>query len=265
MTWLLVPGLRLLRRDERHLQVGLDAPHAAVLPDSPGVRRLLGDLAAGAPLSTLDDQTGRALASLVRAGLLVGADAEAAQTAARARCAVHLDVPPDLEATARDLTERSGLGAPVAGEASVALVWTCGEPDRERLDAWMRSATPHLPVAELPGGEVRLGPYVDPGRTACLRCVDAHLRERDPRRDLLVAQHADGDPLRPLAPDPALRTLALGWAVRDLALAAVGDEPSTWSAVVTLGETEPERTAYRRHVHCGCSWDEEVAQRAASA
>jgi hypothetical protein len=259
VTWRLVPGLRLLRRDERHLQVGLDAPHAAVLPDSPGVRRLIGDLACGAPLPTLDEQTGRALAALVRAGLLVGADAEAAEAADRAQCAVHLDVPPDLETDARELATRSGLGSPVTGEASAALVWTHGEPERARLDAWMRSATPHLLVAELPGAVVRLGPYVDPGRTACLRCVDAHLRERDPRRDLLVAQHEDRAPLRAAEPDPALRTLALGWAVRDLALAAVGAEPSTWSAVVTVGEGEPDRTVFRRHVHCGCSWDDDVS------
>jgi len=265
VTWLLVPGLRLLRRDERHLQVGVDAPHAAVLRDCPDVRRLLDALAAGAPLPALDEHTGRALSTLVRAGLVVGADTEAAEAADRARCAVHLDVPSDLAPAARELAARSGLGVPVAGEASVALVWTCGEPDRARLDAWMRSATPHLVVAELPGAAVRLGPYVDPGRTACLRCVDAHLRERDPRRDLLLAQHGDREPLRAARPDPALRTLALGWAVRDLALAAVGEEPSTRSAVVTLGEVEPERTPFRRHVHCGCSWDEDGAQRAVSA
>ena len=109
-----------------------------------------------------------------------------------------------------------------------------------RLDDWMRSGTPHLVVREGPGGPL-LGPYVVPGATACLRCVDAHLGEHDPRRALVVEQVATTPPLRPSEPDPALRALALAWAVRDLAAGAEGGVPATWSATVALGAAPADR------------------------
>jgi len=99
-------------------------------------------------------------------------------------------------------------------------------------------------------------------RLACIRCLDAHLGEQDPRRALVVEQLAGAPPLRAVEPDPALRALAAAWAVQDLATAADGDVPSTWSATVALGTLPPEVTAYRRHVHCGCSWAEVLVERA---
>ena len=86
-------------------------------------------------------------------------------------------------------------------------------------------------------GSRRIGPFVEPGRTACLRCVDAHEAEVDPRLPFLVEQAAmatdGGEPV-----DPVLDRLALAWAVRDLCRYLEGDEPSTWSATVDLGPTD---------------------------
>ncbi|QIG43932.1 hypothetical protein G5V58_15170 [Nocardioides anomalus] len=258
MTWLLRPGLAVVRRDGEHLQLGLGA-RRAVLPAVPAVRRLLRELAAGAPLTTLDDVAGRALRALAEAGLVAPAEEEAARAAARAGCAVHLDVPPDLLPAALRLLGEAGLSVAGATDAvDVALVWAVGELSRSRLDGWMRTATPHLAVRETPDGPV-LGPYVVPGATACLRCVDAHAAQRDPRHPLVVEQLATSGPLRPAAPDPARRALALAWAVRDLATAAEGGVPATWSSTIALGELPPELTAYHRHVHCGCTWAEELA------
>jgi hypothetical protein len=38
--------------------------------------------------------------------------------------------------------------------------------------------------------------------------------------------------------------------------------PATWSATVALGELPPTVTPYRRHLHCGCAWSEELVDRA---
>jgi hypothetical protein len=257
MTWLLRPGLAVVRRDGDHLQLGCGA-QAAVVPAAPQVRRLLRELALGAPLTTLDAVSGPALGALVAADLVAPAEEESGRAAARAGWAVHLDVPPDLLPAALRLVGEVGLAVAGAKErADAALVWAVGELSRGRLDGWMRSSTPHLVVRETPAGPV-LGPYVVPGATACLRCVDAHAAQRDPRHPLLVEQWATATPLRPAAPDPALRALALAWAVRDLVTAAEGDPPATWSTTVRLGTLPPEVAAYHRHVHCGCTWAEEL-------
>lgn len=261
MTWLLRPGLRPARRGDGHLQVGLDE-HSVRLPDAAAVRRLLTELAHGAPLTTLDAATAPALEALVRAGLVGPAEREAERAAQRERAAVHLDLPADLVPAGRALAQAAGLG--LAGDrepAGAALVWSVGEVPRERVDGWVRTSTPHLVVRETPDGPV-VGPYVVPGATACLRCVDAHLGEHDPRRPLVVEQLAHDQPWRPAAPDPVLRALVLAWAVRDLVTAAEGGVPATWSATVDVGGLPPDRTAYRRHLHCGCSWGDGLAEQA---
>jgi hypothetical protein len=258
MTWLLRPGIGLARRDADHLQLGIDPPLAAVLPDSPAVKLLLVELAHGAPLTTLDAATSPVLESLVAAGLAVAADELAATAARRAACTVHVDAPDAVLGPLLVQLGAAGFGVTRdASEASAALLWTEGEPARARVDHWMRAGTPHLVVREGPQGTV-LGPYVEPGATACLRCVDAHLGETDPRRALVVEQLAAAAPLRPLAPDPAARALAAAWAVHDLAAVAGGGRPASWSATVALAALPPAVTAYRRHLHCGCAWGEEL-------
>ena len=103
-----------------------------------------------------------------------------------------------------------------------------------------------------------LGPFVDPGRTACLRCLDSHLAEQDPHYPLLVSRAArlleQRDLPEPL--DSAVATIAIGWAVRDLVRYAEGDPVSTWSATVLLGPDQVDLTprSWTAHPACGCSW-----------
>ena len=263
MTWQLRPGVGLARRDAHHLQLGVDPPLAAVLPDNPGVRRLLVELAHGAPLTTLDATTAPVLDALVAAGLVVAADELAGRRDHRDRTPVLVDAPAELSGPLLRLAGDAGLRlTPDPAAAAVALIWRVGEISRSAVDDWMRTATPHLLVREGLGGPV-LGPYVAPGATACLRCVDAHLGEEDPRRALVVEQLAMTPQLRPADPDPALRALAMGWAVRELVTAVEGGLPAAWSATVTLGDLPPVVTTYRRHLHCGCAWSEELVDAAA--
>ena len=264
MTWQLRPGVGVARRDAQHLQVGSDPPLAAVLPDLPAVRLLLVELAHGSPLSTLDATTAPALDTLIAAGLVEAADEVATRLQARARSRVHVDAPDGVLAALLRLLGQAGLTlATDPDDASVALHWSEGEPPRGALDDRMRTGTPHLVVRELPGGPV-LGPYVVPGATACLRCVDAHLGEADPRRGLVLEQLAATRPLRPAEPDPGLRMLTVGWTVNDLVTAAEGSRPAAWSATVALGSLPPRVTPYQRHLHCGCAWSEELVDLAAA-
>ncbi len=208
-----------------HLQVGIDEPRV-VLPDTEGVRRLLRDLDAGEGLASLTPEAGLAFGRLLDAGLVVErADVVAAarderrqaataafaahgpsapaRLASRAVCRVALVAPEPWQSTAADLLAVAGLAIAVAEEPpAVTLVVSCGEPVRSRIDLLIRGDRAHLLVALLPHG-ARIGPFVAPGVTACLRCVDAHLAEDDPRRGLVLEQLEDPRG-RPVPADPVL-------------------------------------------------------------
>lgn len=235
---LLRPGLHVTRRDDHHLQVGVDPPWRAVLRDHPDVRRLLGDLAAGRSATAASEPARRALADLAAAGLL------AEPPASPAAVAITVDAP-EAERLLR------AAGGTVDPAAPVALLAVAGEVPRADADAEVHAGRPHLVLGAHAHGWT-VGPFVVPGRTACVRCVDAHRGQHDPRRALVVEQLA-GLPAAPA--DPTLATLAAAWAVRDLLTFLGGGEPATWSATVELGpELPPRRRTWERHPHCGCAW-----------
>jgi hypothetical protein len=107
---------------------------------------------------------------------------------------------------------------------------------------------------------VELGPFVAPGQTACLRCVDAHRGETDPRRALVLEQYAAAGPRADGVPEPVdepVFTAALAWAVRDCLSYVDGLEPTTWSRTVTFGPGMAQTAReWARHPHCGCAWSE---------
>ncbi|MDQ6524422.1 hypothetical protein RB608_12455 [Nocardioides sp. LHD-245] len=278
---LLRPGTPVLARSPGVLQVGLSGPRLR-LPDVPEVRRLLSDLggpgdpnapgrAAPDPVD-LPPAAADALDRLRAAGLVVPAAGSGdpalatllAQTgpdgvrrqAARAAPGLAVDVPDRLHAVLDPLLAAAGLRpAAEPDEVRVRLVVADGPIARDRLDPLVRSSLPHLLVTG-DATAVRVGPFVQPGQTACLRCVDAHESLHDQRLPLLVAQAAVQCAERPPPRDPVLDHLALAWAVRDLARYLEGDEPSTWSATVDLDPlAAPELTRWGRHPYCGCSWD----------
>jgi bacteriocin biosynthesis cyclodehydratase domain-containing protein len=193
----------------------------------------------------------------------------------RSRCRVETVAfgPPDTSALTGELEEllsRSGLstpGRPVPAADGTrqrrrvlgALVGV-GEPERELTDAWLRDQIPHI-VVRMTEGRAVVGPFVVPGRTSCLRCLDAHHTDADPEWPLLVRQYAaaasrdraDGVP-EPV--DPALASLAVAWAARDVASYVDGVRPSTWSATLVLGSdlSSLETHSWLRHPECACSW-----------
>ncbi len=240
------PGCHVVRRDDGHLQIGVDPPGRVILADRPEVVAVLDRLGEGRPLPAggHDDVVTR----LGRAGLLT----EDRSTVRRPGAVRMVGRGLDLDALAVLLTE-AGV-RPVATGGDVAVVAATAPLPRHEVDPLVAAGTPHLVLTGTGRpGVLRLGPFVVPGQTACLRCVDAHEGERDPRRALVLEQLAE----RPAAPVAgATAALAAAWAARDLLRYLAGDCPDTWSASVDLDDGPPVPRTWERHPHCGCAWDE---------
>ena len=293
MNPLLLPGTHVVRRGPEQLQAGLlqggavmldravrgpeslpddhatvrtlrraglllddDRPLRAALPahgsGDPGVRHALSAVARRTPQGSVDALTSRTR-HLVEVRSFGHPLAE------------------DLVRDVQGLCRRTGLRLPESARPGpvprgtlrprpVGVLIGIGEPSRDLLDPWVRDTVPHL-VVRLVEGRAVVGPFVDPGRTACLRCIDAYLTEDDPAWPLLVEQYSratrgdrsDGIP-EPV--DAALAAVAVGCAVRDLQAYAEAAGPVSWSSTVTLSADLAEVTPrhWPPHPHCGCAW-----------
>ena len=251
----LLPGLRLVRRDADHVQLGVDPPYVAVLRDLPEVRRLVDQLAVGQRPQRPGVEAVRALDAIEAAGLLVEDDTD--ERRKRLRWArVRVEAPRDVAAGVTALLRAAGtVEHRRPGGVDVVLLVVEGEPPRDRLDPLMRDGVPHVLVRDH-GHELVVGPFVVPGATACLRCVDCHHGDADPRRGLVVEQVATTPPLVPVSPDPSLRAVALSLAVCDVVSFLEGEVPGTWSSTISVTkELDLLPTRWLRHAGCGCAWD----------
>lgn len=287
------PGVRVCRRADGELQVGLDASLAVVAPDTTETRAVLDALRDGVPPpppARLSLAAARFCSGLLARGLVVdgaglvvalgrardeahrrgtaavfAAEGDRAADVLARRSAVVVEVvSPGLPEHARRMsdllaaagiatTDRASRPRRVAPGAVVHLDDT--EPDRALVDGWVSADRPHLFVTATEGF-VRVGPFVAPGLTACLRCIDAHLAECNPRRGLVVQQYADRVDGRVDVPvDAAELDLAVAFAARDLVSWVDGHRPRTWSATMRVGpRLGLETTPWPRHAGCGCSW-----------
>jgi hypothetical protein len=247
-------GLRVVRRDDEHLQIGLDDPDRLVLRDRPGLL---------AALTSLERTPAAELRPVLERLVADGWVEDAAEPSRRARALAERRPPVALEVdtVTRDAVTRAcaAAGLQVAQPSAdpcptVTLVVTAGEPRRAASDRLMRDDVAHLWLAVLPDS-VRIGPFVEPGRTPCLRCVDAHLGEQDARRATVLYQ-LDALPTAPYAVwDPSLLDLGVAWAVRDVVRRLDGEQPALRSASVTVtADLTVSRRDWLRHPHCGCAW-----------
>lgn len=245
-------GVPVVRRDERHLQVG-SHPEARVVvgtADADLVRRLV----RGLDTTLLGPAEAVVVAELAAARLLVAPDERDRRLRQRSTTLVGVQGPPawrdELTGRLADLGVRSVPRATEAADVAVEL--SAGEPDRRAGDRCLRSDQPTLFVAAI-DGRVRLGPWVVPGSTACLQCLDAHARDRDARHPVLVEQWAGAGTV--VEVDAALVSLALAWACADVVRWCHGARPGTWSTTLWLDEAAPpEPVAWARHPWCGCGW-----------
>lgn len=249
----LAPGLRVVARGHHHVQVGLYEDRRVLLPRTASVDRAL-DLLLGRAVGDEDPAVMEVLGQLDRHGCLVW------DRPRQTRVAVvgGFDLPglPDAEA----LLEAAGLTLTASTRsAEVVLVQSAGELDRQLLDPLTRDRTSHVVLRLVDGGAV-LGPFVVPGATACLRCIDAHRCAGDPDHVAVTARYAraTGQPRADGVPDldPVLAALALAWAVRDVVAHLDGREPSTWSRTLFLAADPARRSEQQwlRHPQCGCCW-----------
>lgn len=127
---------------------------------------------------------------------------------------------------------------------------------------------PHLPVA-VHAGRADVGPFVVPGRTACLACGDLHRRDADPRWPRIAVQwaHRGRTPGSARAADPTLLDLAAHLAVAQvvafLDAATVGDTrgvPTLTGIIrVHMPGARQEFIGLQAHPLCGCQWPLDVA------
>lgn len=255
----LAPGLRVVRRGLDHLQVGLYDGRRVLLPRTASVEQTLGLLTGHGPLD--EDHADLAVLDRLDQHGCLTRDSPSGDAAASVAVLGELRFSgiPD----AHELLGAAGLVvAPSPTHAGVVLVLSPGELDRGRIDPLVRSRTSHLVVRLVDGGAV-LGPFVVPGTTACLRCIDAHRTVRDPDHVAVTTRYVRATArARPDGPDlePTLTSLALLWAVRDIAAHLRGQQPSTWSRTLHLGPEPASRTesTWARHPQCGCSWPVEL-------
>ena len=256
----LAPGLRVVRRGRDRLQVGLYDDRRAVLPRTPETEALLDSLLDRTPVGPDLPAPLHAVLDVLRRRGCVEPALGAAEAGSGATVSLSGELP---GADVALLLGSAGLRRAAVGTADVALLLAAGELAREDTDRFVRLGVPHLVVRLVDGGAV-LGPFVVPGRTACLRCIDAHRGVEDPEHVTVTERYVRATARSRLdgAPDdidPVLAVLAASWAVRDLAAHVRGHEPSTWSRTWRLGR-EPARIlaeSWRRHPGCGCAWPED--------
>jgi molybdopterin/thiamine biosynthesis adenylyltransferase len=167
-----------------------------------------------------------------------------ASRAQAARAAMHrASSGVDTRALRRD--ERFDVVVVAPSEAEQAAV----------ADDLLRSGTPHLfaTVREATGV---VGPFVLPGRTACLRCLDLHRTDRDPAWPLLAAQLASEPARVPTeACDVVLATLVASVCALNV-LNFLGGTPPVGNATfeATLPDWRLRRRSWSLHPACGCHW-----------
>lgn len=181
------PAYPPLWRTPRTLQLGL--PAVAVLDDpQPWQERLIDELAQGLPENAVDP-----------VAMAFGApEAGAEQFLASVAAALVRDDPAPRPVTIAGLPGTPvATGLQAAGwqvredqidrDAAPVVIVGYGVIDPRRAAALSAADTPHLPVVFC-GHEAEVGPIVVPGRTACLACLAAHRRDRDPHWPVLAAQ-----------------------------------------------------------------------------
>lgn len=286
MRPLLRPGLRVLRRDVRTLQLGLDWPGLCTLRETPALRAVLAavdgfrDLqgvvlaavhsgvdpaGAHAALDVLldcgavVDQARRLVASeseWTSWWLLAGPGRSAADIfAERQQHHVRIDGTGQVADRVGALLTAAHVPWSVDADAAdlVVLASDC-EPQRSLADSSMRDAVPHLWtwVRDVVGV---VGPFVVPGVTGCLRCADQARADVDPAWPTLLESAAARRPVA-VACDPVLAALVGAWAAQEVAVWASGLRPQTFDASIEVpqGFGDVDRRHSELHPQCGCGW-----------
>lgn len=123
----------------------------------------------------------------------------------------------------------------------------------DRLHA---AGVPHLP-AQIHETSATLGPFVQPGRSSCLRCRDLHRAARDPGWPRVLAQLVQHPDPEDAPCDGVLATqLAVQAAMHALAYIEGDPPPSVGHSIeIALPYGEQTRRECPAHPECACSSD----------
>lgn len=249
---LLRPGALLLRRDARTLLVGT-SPGIAVR-DRPGlvrVLRLLDGSLDDARLAAVvardvpefTDDLRSTIDRLVGLGVVLRAlpDPHPWRVAVR----------PDRSTAALANLLTDALG-PAALDPDLEIVLSAGEPPRTSIETLWSAGVAHLPVVVDEDG-IRVGPFVRPGLTPCLGCLDVQRTESDPAWAALIPQF-ERPRLLPAAASPRLLVRAAAEVVAHVEAIFAGDRPASWAATVRLTDRDvrPERRPLSFATSCSC-------------
>jgi hypothetical protein len=136
--------------------------------------------------------------------------------------------------------------APPGAAAVVYVVHRVVAPGA--VAALMSADVPHVPVV-LTGSGAEIGPFVQPGSTACLACVAAHRRDHDPTWPAVAAQLLG----RPVPTEPAV--LWEAGMVTGRIIAERARNPAalrTRSMTLRAGSLHRSVRSHRPHAECRC-------------
>lgn len=138
------------------------------------------------------------------------------------------------------------IDQPEGGAAAVVFIVPRVVPPGAAA-ALMASDIPHLPVV-LTGPGADIGPFVQPGDTACLACVAAHRRDADPAWPAVAAQLIG----RPVDVEPAVLWEAGMVAGRLIDERARRRLDRTRSVALRAGSLHRDVRTHRPHAECRC-------------
>lgn len=248
----LAPSHPPLWRTPTSVQLGMD-DERPLTGLTPWQERLLDALVSGIPDARLAPLARELGATDDEADAFLRRIEKALAPEAAPAPAVRVELPADLrhedettlvggmQAAGLDVVDTARWPLPTAPEPIVVVASRLVDPHRAaRLTA---NDIPHLPI-ELSGDRVVVGPFVVPGETACIACVHAYRRDRDPDWPLVAAQLL----ARPSVPtDPLLLVEAATLAARMLRSGAVGR-----SVVLSAADGVRESREHRPHAGCLC-------------
>jgi hypothetical protein len=161
-----------------------------------------------------------------------------------------------------------------------SLIIATSPPDPELLAEWMRGNTPFFLIDGLDRDNLTFGPFVNPGKDACPRCIDLHCLDRDPNWNSVSLAHFL-DRRRELSSPLAMLGASIGaiFALAQLDQLLHPDRVDQMSRMDSMDQnkaenqrssqfqlrgktitysaselTHPIIRRWSRHPLCGCSW-----------
>lgn len=146
-------------------------------------------------------------------------------------------------------------GAPYLSDGThrpdLVILAPAGPLDRVLVNELMELGIPHL-LASAFEGHGSVGPFVVPGRTACLHCLDLTRRDGDPAWPVVTAL-LGGYPPGEIACDTTLATLVAATAVGQALACLDGHEPAVTNSTF---DVTPDwgwgRSPWHPHPECRC-------------